>query len=75
MVVLAVVFGLVVALLTGSLVLYQTKAMWKMDSPNAHAWNATLNATATFGVNVIPLIIIVIVVAFGLMVTCGSRGF
>jgi hypothetical protein len=30
------------------------------SSPNAATWNATLNTTATFGVNIIPLFIVVI---------------
>ena len=67
--------ALVVALLGGALVLYQTEAMWDMDSPNARAWNATLNATATFGVNVIPLIIIVVIVAAIASLMCTTRGY
>jgi len=66
---------LIVALLGGALVLFQTQAMWDMDSPNAQSWNATLNTTATFGVNIIPMIIIIIVVAFVLGVMCTVRGF
>ena len=66
---------MIVALLGGALVLFQTQAMWDMDSPNAQSWNATLNTTATFGVNIIPMIIIIIVVAFVLGVMCTVRGF
>ena len=75
MIVLALVCALVIALLTGALVLYQSKAMWHMNSPNARAWNATLNTTATFGVNIIPIIIIVIIVAFFYFVRFGRMGF
>ena len=67
--------ALVVALLGGTIVLFQTEAMWDMTSPNAQSWNATLNATATFGFNVIPIFIIIIAfcVIVGIMAT--SRGF
>jgi len=49
--------------------------MWDMDSPNAQSWNATLNTSATFGVNIIPMLIIVIIVAIVLGVTATKRGF
>jgi len=65
---------LVVALLTGALVLYETKALWHMDSPNAIAWNATLNGTAT-GFDIIPIFIIVIVIFLILGFNASARGF
>ena len=75
MIVLALVCALVIALLGGALVLYGTEAMWHMDSPNARAWNATLNATATWGISVIPLIVLVIGAAFICLSVACSRGF
>ena len=66
---------MVVALLGGALVLFQTEAMWDMDSPNAQSWNATLNASATFGINIIPLFIIIIVLAIGVGFMATARGF
>jgi len=56
-------------LLGGTIILFQTEAMWDMDSPNACAWNATLNASAT-GFSVIPIFLAVIV----LCVAIGSLG-
>lgn len=75
MIALAIGCALILALLSGVIVLFETQAMWSMDSPNARAWNATLNASATFGINIIPLfiVIIILVVAVGLMAT--ARGF
>jgi len=75
MIVLTIASLLVVALLGGTLLLYQTEAMWNMDSPNAQAWNATLNATATFGFNVIPLIFLVIVGFVIVAIVGGCKGF
>jgi len=75
MIVLTIASLLVVALLGGTLFLYQTEAMWDMDSPNAQAWNATLNATATFGFNIIPIVVLVIVAFMILAVVGGCRGF
>jgi len=49
--------------------------MWDMDSPNAQSWNATLNTSATFGVNIIPILIIIIVGAIALGVVATQRGF
>jgi len=51
---------LVVALLGGTIVLFQTEAMWDMDSPNAQSWNATLNGSATSGISIIPVFIVII---------------
>jgi len=64
-----------VALLGGVLVLFESKAMWDMTSPNAMAWNATLNTTATFGFNIIPILIIVILLAIGVGFLGTARGF
>lgn len=66
---------LVVALLGGMLFLYQSEAMWDMTSPNALAVNASLNGSATFGFDIIPIIILVIVAFVVLAVVNGSRGF
>jgi len=65
---------LVVALLFGVIVLYESTALWRMDSPNAIAWNATLNGTAT-GFDIIPIFIIVIVVFLILGFSAAARGF
>ena len=75
MIALALVSAMVIALLGGALALYQSKAMWTMDSPNARAWNATLNCTATFGFNIIPILIIIIGVALIALFRFGSLGF
>jgi len=75
MIALALVCALVVALLSGTLVLFQSKAMWSMDSPNARAWNATFNTTATMGLNIIPVVLLIICVAFVCMCLAGARGF
>ena len=75
MIVLAIVSLLVVALLGGALVLFETKAMWKMDSPNARTWNATLNASATFGISIIPLLLVAIVGFMVIGVMSSYRGF
>ena len=72
---LAIGCALVVALLGGAIVLFQSKAMWDMDSPNAQSWNATLNTTATFGINIIPILIMVIVLAIGVGWVATMRGF
>jgi hypothetical protein len=48
--------------------------MWDMDSPNAQAWNATLNASAT-GFNVIPIFILVIVAVLLLGIVATRAGF
>ena len=64
MIALAIGCALVIALLSGTLVMYTSQEMWHMDSPSARAWNATLNTTATFGINIIPLIILIIGAAF-----------
>ncbi|MFX0132534.1 MAG: hypothetical protein ACFFDN_02690 [Candidatus Hodarchaeota archaeon] len=47
--------------------LFQTKALWYMESPNAQSWNATLNTSSTFGIDIIPLLIIII---FTLIFVC-----
>jgi len=57
------------------IVLFQTEALWGMDSPNAQSWNATLNASATFGFNIIPLLIIVIVLFIILGTMATFRGY
>jgi hypothetical protein len=75
MIVLTIASLLVVALLGGALFLYQTEAMWDMTSPNAMAFNATLNSTATFGINVIPIIVLAIMAFVILAVVSGCRGF
>lgn len=71
---LAIGCALVVALLGGTIILFQTEAMWDMTSPNAAAWNATLNCSAT-GFSVMPIFLIIIVIAAigGIMAT--YRGF
>ena len=68
--------ALVVAFLGGTLFLFQTQAMWSMDSPNACTMNATLNASLTGGVSVIPIFLVVIVgcVIAGLMATSRAYG-
>ena len=67
--------ALIVALLGGTIVLFQTEAMWHMESPNAQSWNATLNGSCTFGISPIPIIILIIsaIVILGLAST--ARGF
>lgn len=75
MIALAIGCSLVISLLTGTLILYGTQEMWHMDSPNAHAWNATFNTTATFGINIIPLIILIIGAAIIGLYTFANRGF
>ena len=72
---MAIGCALVVALLGGAIFLFQTQAMWSMDSPNARAWNATLNASATFGINIIPVFIIIIGVAIAVGVVSTRMGF
>jgi len=72
---LAIGCALVVALLGGAIVLFQSKAMWDMDSPNAQSWNATLNTTATFGINIIPIFIVIIVLAIAIGFMATARGF
>lgn len=67
--------ALVVALLGGAIVLFQTEAMWDMDSPNAQSWNATLNCSATMGVNIIPIFIVIIVGAIAIGFLATSKGF
>jgi len=68
--------ALVVAFLGGTLFLFQTQAMWDMTSPNACTMNATLNASLTGGVSLIPLFVTVIVVCVvaGLMATSKAYG-
>jgi len=68
--------ALVVAFLGGTLFLFQTQAMWDMTSPNACTMNATLNASLTGGVSLIPLFVIVIVgcVVAGFMATSRAYG-
>jgi len=66
---------LIVALLGGTLVLYQSEALWDTTSPNAMAWNATLNATSTFGINIIPLLIIIIVGAIFMGIVSTFKGY
>lgn len=44
------------------------------SSPNAVTWNATLNTSATFGVNIIPLLIVVIAIAAISGVTSLRKG-
>ena len=63
-----------VALLGGTIVLFHTRVLWDMTSPNAVSWNATLNGTAT-GFSVIPVFLVIIfgMVIVGLMAT--ARGF
>jgi hypothetical protein len=65
----------VVALLGGTIILFQTEAMWHMDSPNAQAWNATYNTTATFGFNIMPIIIIIIIVVAIASFWCTKMGY
>ena len=72
---LAIGCALVVALLGGAIVLFQSEAMWDMTSPNAQAWNATLNCSATAGFNIIPIFIMVIVGAIVLGFMATARGF
>ena len=72
---MAIGSALVVALLGGTIVLFQTEVMWDMDSPNAQSWNATLNTTATFGINIIPMLIIIIVAFVCIGIAATSRGF
>lgn len=71
---LAIGCALVVALLIGAIVLFETQAMWSMTSPNAQAWNATLNTTAT-GFSVYPIFIIIIVSAVILGLVSTRLGF
>ena len=75
MITLALVSALIVALLSGALILFESKAMWGMNSPNARAWNATLNCSATYGFSIIPIIILIIGVAFICLCKFGSAGF
>ena len=66
--------ALVVALLAGTIVLFQTQVLWDMSSPNAMSWNATLNGTATgFGMTPIFVVIVLMMVVLGLVAT--TRGF
>jgi len=65
---------LVVALLGGTIFLFQTEALWSMTSDNAVSWNATLNGSAT-GFSMIPVFIVVIVGAIFLGILATYRGF
>ena len=68
--------ALVVAFLGGTIFLFQTQAMWDMDSPNARTMNATLNASLTGGVSLIPIFVAVIIlcVVAGIMATTKAYG-
>ena len=68
--------ALIVAFLGGTLFLFQTQAMWSMDSPNARTMNATLNASLTGGISLIPLFLVVIVgcIVAGFMATSRAYG-
>ena len=68
--------ALIVAFLGGTLFLFQTQAMWDMTSPNACTMNATLNASLTGGVSLIPLFVIVIgmCVVVGYLATTRAYG-
>ena len=66
--------ALIVSLLGGSIILFQTEALWSMDSPNAISWNATLNTSAT-GFQVIPIFIVVIILAIGIGILATVRGY
>jgi len=57
------------------ILLFQTEALWEMNSSNAQAWNATLNCTSTFGFNIIPVLMLVIVGFVILGVVSTFRGF
>ena len=65
---------MVVMLLAGPILLFQSKALWGMTSSNAITWNATLNTSAT-GFDVIPLFLVVILVFIGLGCVATLRGF
>lgn len=67
--------ALVIAVLGCPILLFQTEVLWDMTSPNAQTWNATLNASATFGINIIPLLIIIIVVCILVFIVAGFKGF
>jgi len=57
------------------ILLFQTKALWYMESENARSWNATLNTTATWGINIIPLLITIIIIFAVIMVYSTKLGF
>jgi len=46
-----------------------------MDSSNAQTWNATLNTSLTGGVNIIPVLIIIVFVCAITGIMATSRGF
>ena len=71
---ISIIAALVVALLVGAIILFETKAMWHMDSPNAMAWNATLNASAT-GFSVYPMIVLVIIAALILGIVSTFKAY
>jgi len=56
-------------------IMFETHVLWDMTSPNAMAWNATLNTTASFGFNVIPIFVIIIIAALMLSFVGTLRGF
>jgi len=72
---LAIACALIVALIAGALVLFESEVMWDMDSPNAQAWNATLNTSATFGINIIPMLILVVIGSIILGIVSTFRGY
>jgi len=57
------------------IILFQTQALWSMTSSNAMSWNATLNASATFGFNIIPILVIIIIGMMILGLVATMRGF
>lgn len=71
---ISIVLGIVMMLIVGILIMYQTKAFWGLENnSNANTLNTTMNvATATGLTPVIGIIVLVIAVA---LIMCTTRGF
>jgi len=71
---ISIVLGIVMMLIIGVLVMYQTRAFWGLESnSNAATLNATMNFASSY--NLLPLIVILVAVGMIALFMFTSRGF
>lgn len=75
---MAIILSVVISLLAGVTVMYNTQYFWgKESNSNINTMNTTMNdMTSSFGTfSVLGVIVVVIVLALALMGLCSCRGF
>ena len=71
---ISIILGIVMMLVIGVLVMYETKAFWGLEeNSNANTLNCTMNFASSY--NLIPIIVIVIAVGLIALFMSCIRGF